>query len=156
MKLCIILFVLFISLEAISATSFTRLLSSALAVHKKAKKDATKANAPAHNNAKKIKVTPVNQLKEPESLLKTDSSKHNLDDAIQKESNAVKVAQRQDALIGREEMFLTIAQMLLSRFILKVNYKDPKAMLYSRAAFVAYLVLFQVRVYFCGFTLSIH
>ena len=144
MKLYIFIFLLFLSLEAVSATSFTRLLGTALAVHKKAKKDATKVNA-AHNKSKKIKVTPVDRINEgPEGLLKAESSSPAVDGGGQRESKAVKVAQQQDAMIGREEMFLTIAQMLLSRFILKVNYKDPKALLYSRATFVAYLVLFQV------------
>lgn len=144
MKLCIIIFLLFLSLEAVSAASISRLVGAALAVHKKAKKDATKVNA-AHNKSKKIKVTPVDRLNEgPKGLLKAESSSPAVDGGGQKESKAVKVAQQQDAMIGREEMFLTIAQMLLSRFILKVNYKDPKALLYSRATFVAYLVLFQV------------
>ena len=144
MKLCIVLFVLFLSLEAVSATSVTRLFGTALAVHKKAKKDATKINV-AHNKSKKIKVTPVDRLNErPEVLLKAESSSPAAGGGKHEESKAVKVAQQQDAMIGREEMFLTIAQMLLSRFILKVNYKDPKALLYSRAAFVAYLILFQV------------
>ena len=160
MKLCIVLFLLFLSLEAVSATSFTRLFGATLAVHKKAKKDAAKVNL-AHNKSKKIKVTPVDRLNEgPEGMLKAESFSAAVDGGGQRESKAVKVAQQQDAMIGREEMFLTIAQMLLSRFILKIHYKDPKALLYSRATFVAYLVLFQViaewKLHLFYFALTLH
>eukprot|EP01032_Pedospumella_encystans_P009103 gene9103-10748_t len=46
------------------------------------------------------------------------------------------------------------AVMLLSRFILKVNYKDPKALLYSRATFVAYLVLFQALIWLLKYQIN--
>lgn len=143
MKLYLIILVVFIGLEAVAATSFTRLLGSALAVQKRAKKDATKANV-AHNKSKKIKVTPADQLQEAKVTLETKSLVHTDSVDVQNDNKSINVAQRQDAMIGRKELFLTIAQMLLSRFILKVNYKDPKSLLYARASFVAYLILFQV------------
>lgn len=152
MKLFVVLLVVLVCVEVTSASRLGRVFGSAFAVHKKAKKAAANKKGDATVKSKKIKQIPVQKLKED---IGVSNQKVKIDvvevPAKEDPTRATNLLKRQASLLGRQNMVLSIGRMVLSRFVFKINYKDPKTLVYARLTFVGYLLLYQVRhcVIFC-------
>lgn len=59
-------------------------------------------------------------------------------------TEVVAIAKRQDSFNTALHLSFTVITMVLSRIIYKLDYKDPKLVLYCRVAFCSYIVLSQV------------
>lgn len=145
MKLFILLLVVLVCLEASSASRLGRVFGSAFAVHKKIKKAAANKKAQAAVKPKNIKQAPITKLKDDIDLGKQKATVDVVKvPVVEDPARAANILKRQASLLGRQQMVLSIGRMVLSRFVFKINYKDPKTLVYARLTFVGYLLLYQV------------